>query len=68
MLSMAMTLRLTDEETEALRATAEAQGVSMQEVARAAIRRYTSTWNADRDSFLAEFARTNRGLLDRLSQ
>lgn len=37
---MAMTLRLTDEETEALRAQAEREGRSMQVVARAAIRHY----------------------------
>lgn len=37
---MAMTLRLTDEEQEALRARAAADGVSMQEVARAAVRTY----------------------------
>lgn len=37
---MAMTLRLTDEETEALRAQAEREGRSMQIVARAAIRQY----------------------------
>lgn len=37
---MAMTLRLTDEETEALRARAALERRSMQEVARAAIREY----------------------------
>jgi predicted transcriptional regulator len=37
---MAMTLRLTDDETEALRATARRQGRSMQEVARGAVREY----------------------------
>jgi predicted transcriptional regulator len=37
---MSMTLRLTDEETEALRAQAEREGRSMQAVARAAIRQY----------------------------
>lgn len=37
---VAMTLRLTDEETEALRARAEAEGRSMQEVARQAVREY----------------------------
>jgi len=37
---MAMTLRLTEEETAALRAQAEREGRSMQVVARAAIRRY----------------------------
>ena len=35
-----MTLRLTDEETEALRAQAEREGRSMQVVARAAIHEY----------------------------
>jgi plasmid stability protein len=37
---MAMTLQLTDEENEALRVQAEREGRSMQEVARAAVRRY----------------------------
>ncbi|GAA1450245.1 hypothetical protein GCM10009641_82260 [Mycobacterium cookii] len=37
---MAMTLRLTDDETEALRAQAEAEDRSMQDVARAAVREY----------------------------
>ncbi len=37
---MAMTLRLTDEETEALRKQAEHEGRSMQTVARAAILDY----------------------------
>ena len=37
---MAMTLRLTDAETEALRAQAEIEGRSMQDVARGAVRRY----------------------------
>lgn len=35
-----MTLRLTDEESAALRARAEAEGRSMQDVARAAVREY----------------------------
>lgn len=37
---MAMTLRLTDDETEALRRRAERESRSMQEVARSAIREY----------------------------
>ena len=37
---MAMTLRLTDEETEALRRRAAREGRSMQEVAREAVRTY----------------------------
>lgn len=37
---MAMTLRLTDEETSALRAQADAEQRSMQDVAREAVREY----------------------------
>jgi predicted transcriptional regulator len=37
---MAMTLRLTDEETDALRRRAHREGRSMQEVAREAVRDY----------------------------
>lgn len=37
---MAMTLRLTDEEADALRRRAEREGRSMQEVARSALREY----------------------------
>jgi predicted transcriptional regulator len=37
---MAMTLRLTDEETDALRRRAERERRSMQEVARTAVREY----------------------------
>ncbi|MGE0881551.1 MAG: ribbon-helix-helix protein, CopG family [Acidimicrobiia bacterium] len=39
---MAMTLRLTDEEQQALRERAEALGISMQEAARQAVREYVS--------------------------
>lgn len=37
---MAMTLRLTDQETDALRRRAQREGRSMQEVAREAVRQY----------------------------
>ena len=37
-----MTLRLTDTEQEALRARAEAEGISMQEAARRAVREFVS--------------------------
>ena len=37
-----MTLRLTDDEQEALRARAEAEGISMQEAARRAVREFVS--------------------------
>jgi predicted transcriptional regulator len=39
-MTMAMTLRLTDDETDALRQRAKREGRSMQEVARAAVRDY----------------------------
>ena len=39
---MAMTLRLTDEEQAALKARAEAEGISMQEAARRAVREFVS--------------------------
>ena len=41
-LGMAMNLRLTDDETDALRRRAEQEGRSMQEVARTAIGEYVS--------------------------
>lgn len=39
---MAMTLRLTDDESAALKARAEQEGVSMQDAARRAVREYVS--------------------------
>lgn len=39
---MAMTLRLTEDEQAALRERAEAEGISMQEAARRAVRDYVS--------------------------
>ncbi len=39
---MAMTLRLTDAEQTALRERADAEGISMQEAARRAVREFTS--------------------------
>lgn len=65
---MAMTLRLTDEESEALRLMAEREGVSMQELARTAIREYTSAWSAQRDSYMSAWAARNASLLRRLGE
>jgi plasmid stability protein len=63
-----MNLRLTDEESEALRARAELEGRSMQEVARAAIAQYVSE-RPRRLSAAIERVRTeDRELLDRLSR
>ena len=39
---MAMTLRLTDDEQSALQAQAEAEGISMQDAARRAVREYVA--------------------------
>ncbi len=39
---MAMTLRLTDDEQEALRERAEVEGISMQEAARRAVREFVA--------------------------
>lgn len=39
---MAMTLRLTDDEHEALKARADAEGISMQEAARRAVREFVA--------------------------
>ena len=65
---MAMNLRLSDEESEALRAKAEQEGRSMQEVAKTAIAQYVS----DRPQRLlaaVERVRTeDRELLERLGQ
>ncbi len=63
-----MTLRLTDDETEALRTAAEAANMSMQEFARAAIRVKASGWAVQREAFLSSFVEKNRDLLDRLAQ
>lgn len=65
---MAMTLRLTEDETLALRRTAEAEGTSMQEIARKAIRQYAAGWEQTRTEFLRAFAADNASLLDRLGQ
>lgn len=63
-----MTLRLTDEETEALRAYAHESGRSMQDVAREAIRTYVSDRAKKRDAILARIVSEDRDLLDLLAQ
>lgn len=65
---MAMTLRLTDEEAALLKEAAALEGVSMQEFARRAIADAAGSWKRERQSFLADFARENKRLLDRLGQ
>jgi predicted transcriptional regulator len=65
---MAMTLRLTDDETQALRAQAEIENRSMQDVARAAVREYVQRRcaAAQVDEALHVLIPRYTGLLDRL--
>jgi predicted transcriptional regulator len=65
---VAMTLRLTDEEAEALRRRAEQEGRSMQEVARTAIREYTSDRKTRLASAIEKIRTEDAELLDRLSR
>lgn len=65
---MAMTLRLTEEETDALRQTAEAENRSMQEVARTAITEYTQRQRAQRDRLLDRIFTEDANLLKRLAE
>ena len=63
-----MTLRLSDEQSEALRARAEFEGRSMQEVVKSAIDAYLSNRSARLADAIAAVAREDAELLDRLSQ
>jgi predicted transcriptional regulator len=63
-----MTLRLTEEETDALRQTAEAENRSMQEVARTAITEYTQRQRAQRDRLLDRIFTEDANLLKRLAE
>jgi predicted transcriptional regulator len=67
---MAMTLRLTDNEAEALRAQADVEDRSMQDVARAAVREYVDRHALGRkvDDALDILAPRYRDVLDRLGQ
>jgi predicted transcriptional regulator len=65
---MAMTLRLSDEEAENLRRTAERENRSMQDVARQAIREYVQRRTKLRDEALARIVVEDAELLDRLAQ
>jgi predicted transcriptional regulator len=65
---MAMNLRLTDDETEALRRKAEQEGRSMQEVARAAIAEYVSDRRHRLASAIERVRTEDAELLHRLSQ
>ena len=68
--AMAMTLRLTDEQTEALRARAGKEGRSMQQIARSALDEYL--WRAEdgerTDRLAEQGARRYADLLRRLGE
>jgi hypothetical protein len=66
--AVAMNLRLTDEETEALRRRAEQEGRSMQDVAREAIRQYTAGRQERLAGAIERIRTEDAELLDRLSK
>lgn len=66
--TMAMNLRLTDAETEALRRKALEEGRSMQDVARAAITLYTSDRPARLAAAIERVRVEDAELLERLGQ
>jgi hypothetical protein len=63
-----MNLRLSDEETAALRQKAAEEGRSMQEVARAAIREYTSDRPAHLRAIAEQIRDQDAELLERLAR
>ncbi len=65
---MAMTLRLSESETEALRQCAEAAGTSMQDVARRAIAEYVSRRPERLKAAIHRVVTEDAELLDRLAQ
>ncbi len=65
---MAMNLRLTDAETDALRRKAEQEGRSMQEVARAAIAEYVSDRPQRLRTAIDRVRVEDQELLDRLGR
>jgi predicted transcriptional regulator len=67
MTCMAMTLRLSEEQTARLRETADREGLSMQAAAQKAIEEYTSRRTAQRDAMLAQILTEDAGVLERLA-
>jgi hypothetical protein len=63
-----MNLRLSEEETAALRRKADEEGRSMQEVARAAIREYTSDRRSRLATAIDRIRTEDAELLDRLAK
>jgi predicted transcriptional regulator len=65
---MAMNLRLSEEEATALRRKAEEEGRSMQEVARTAIRQYTTDRRMRLATAIDRIRTEDAELLDRLAK
>lgn len=64
---MAMTLRLNEDQTAALRETAKREGLSMQAAALKAVEQYVDRRTARRDDLLARIVSDHAGLLKRLA-
>lgn len=62
-----MTLRLSEEQTAALRAVAEREGLSMQAVALKAVDEYINGRARRRDALLKQILAEDAGVLDRLA-
>lgn len=65
---MAMTLRLSDKQSKALRKIADSQGISMQEAALAAVDEYTSKRQKRLTDIIDRIRTEDAELLDRLSK
>jgi hypothetical protein len=63
---MAMTLRLTDEQSAALRATAEREGRSIHETVVLAIEEYVAKRDRARDALLSRILDEDRDVIERL--
>jgi predicted transcriptional regulator len=63
---MAMTLRLSDEQAAALRATAEREGRSIHETVVVAINEYVTKRDHKRDELIKQILEEDREALDRL--
>ena len=64
---MAMTLRLSDEQTAKLREAAERDGISMHAAVLKAVDDYLDRRTARRDEILRRIVKDHDGLLDRLA-
>jgi hypothetical protein len=65
---MAMTLRLSDEQTAKLREAAERDGISMHAAVLKAVDDYLEHRTARRDEILGRIVRDHDGLLNRLAE